>query len=104
VLTTPKLSAVMINEGLGFVVTSNAVKKLLVERKRRWYGLDLMLVSGSMAEALNVPQAGGFLIKNVVKDSIGGRLGPCVGESCRVLPRDHRQGGTRTDRGRLERV
>jgi serine protease Do len=63
------------NEGLGFVVTSNTVRKLLVERKRRWYGLDLMLVSGSMAEALNVPQAGGFLIKSVVKDSIGGRLG-----------------------------
>jgi len=63
------------NEGLGFVVTSNTVRKLLVERKRRWYGLDLVLVSGSMAEALNVPQAGGFLIKSVVKDSIGGRLG-----------------------------
>jgi S1-C subfamily serine protease len=63
------------NEGLGFVVTSNTVRKLLVERKRRWYGLDLMLVSGSIAEALNVPQAGGFLIKSVVKDSIGGRLG-----------------------------
>jgi len=63
------------SEGLGFVVTSNTVRKLLVERNRRWYGLDLMLVSGAMAEALNVPQVGGFLIKNVVKDSIGGRLG-----------------------------
>jgi len=63
------------SEGLGFVVTSNTVRKLLVERNRRWYGLDLMLVSGAMAEALNVPQAGGFLVKNVVQDSIGGRLG-----------------------------
>jgi S1-C subfamily serine protease len=63
------------SEGLGFVVTSNTVRKLLVERNRRWYGLDLMLVSGPMAEALNVPQAGGFLVKNVVGDSIGGRLG-----------------------------
>src|SRR5215467_15579489 len=63
------------SEGLGFVVTSNTVRKLLVERNRRWYGLDLMLVSGATAEALNVPQAGGFLVKNVVQDSIGGRLG-----------------------------
>jgi len=63
------------SEGLGFVVTSNTVRKLLVERNRRWYGLDLMLVTGAVAEALNVPQPGGFLIKNVVKDSIGGRLG-----------------------------
>jgi serine protease Do len=28
-----------------------------------------------MAQALNVPQAGGFLVKQVVKDSVGGRLG-----------------------------
>src|SRR5215469_12517898 len=63
------------SEGLGFVVTSNTVRKLLVERNRRWYGLDLMLVSGPVAEALNVPQAGGFLVKNVVQDSIGGKLG-----------------------------
>ena len=63
------------SEGLGFVVTSNTVRKLLVERNRRWYGLDLLLVSGPMAEALHVPQAGGFLVKNVVPDSIGGQLG-----------------------------
>jgi serine protease Do len=63
------------SEGLGFVVTSNTVRSLLVERKRGWFGVDLMLVSGAMAEALNVPQSGGFLVKQVVKDSIGGRLG-----------------------------
>jgi S1-C subfamily serine protease len=63
------------SEGLGFVVSSNTVRKLLVERNRRWYGLDLLLVSGAMAEALKVPQAGGFLVKQVVKDSIGSRLG-----------------------------
>ncbi len=63
------------SEGLGFIVTSNTVKSLLVERKRGWFGVDLMLVSGAMAQALNVPQSGGFLIKQVVKDSVGGRLG-----------------------------
>jgi S1-C subfamily serine protease len=63
------------SEGLGFVVTSNTVRKLLVERHRRWYGLDVLLVTGAMAEALKVPQAGGFLVKHVVKDSVGHRLG-----------------------------
>jgi S1-C subfamily serine protease len=63
------------SEGLGFVVTSNTVKSLLVERRRGWFGLDLMLVSGAMAQALKVPQSGGFLVKQVVKDSVGGRIG-----------------------------
>ena len=63
------------SEGLGFVVTSNTVKTLLVERRRGWFGVDLMLVSGAMAQALNVPQSGGFLVKQVVKDSVGGRIG-----------------------------
>jgi len=62
-------------EGLGFVVTANTVRKLLVERNRRWYGIDTLLVTGATAEALHVPQAGGFLVKQVVPDSIGGQLG-----------------------------
>ena len=63
------------SEGLGFIVTSNTVKSLLVDRNRGFFGFDAMLVSGAMAQALNVPQSGGFLIKQVVKDSVGGRLG-----------------------------
>jgi len=63
------------SEGLGFVVTANTVRKLLVEGNRRWYGLDLVLVTGPTAQALNVPQPGGFLVKQVVKDSVAGRMG-----------------------------
>ena len=63
------------SEGLGFVVTANTVRKLLVEGNRHWFGLDLLLVTGPMAEALDVPQAGGFLVRQVVKDSIAGRIG-----------------------------
>jgi len=51
------------------------VQKLLVERNRRWYGLDLLLVTGPAAEALHVPQAGGFLVKQVIKDSLAGQIG-----------------------------
>jgi len=64
------------SEGLGFVVTSDTVRSLLVEPNRGFFGVELMLLSGPMAEALNVPQAGGFLVKQVVKDSVGGsRIG-----------------------------
>ncbi len=48
------------SEGLGFVVTSDTVRSLLVEPNRGFFGVELMLLSGPMAEALNVPQAGGF--------------------------------------------
>ena len=73
------------SEGLGFVVTSNTVKSLLVERKRGWFGVDLMLVSGAMAQALNLPQSGGFLVKQVVKDSVGGRLGVRGGDRIGIV-------------------
>ena len=77
------------SEGLGFVVTSNTVKSLLVERRRGWFGVDLMLVSGAMAQALNVPQAGGFLVKQVVKDSIGGRIGLKGGDRIGIVDGQH---------------
>jgi S1-C subfamily serine protease len=63
------------SEGLGFVVSANTVRKLLVERNRRWFGLDVLLVTGAMAQALEVPQAGGFLVKQVVKNSMAGQIG-----------------------------
>ena len=77
------------SEGLGFIVTSNTVKSLLVERKRGWFGVDLMLVSGAMAQALNVPQSGGFLVKQVVKDSVGGRLGLKGGDRIGIVEGQH---------------
>jgi S1-C subfamily serine protease len=63
------------SEGLGFVVTANTVKNLLVERRRGFFGVDLVLVTGAVAQALNVPQEGGFLVKQVLKGSVGERLG-----------------------------
>jgi S1-C subfamily serine protease len=63
------------SEGLGFVVTANTVRRLLVEQNRRWYGVDVVLVTGAVAQALKVPQPGGFLIKQVVKDSAAGQMG-----------------------------
>src|SRR4030095_3016719 len=77
------------SEGLGFVVTANTVKSLLVERERGWFGGGLMLVSGAMAQALSVPQSGGFLVKQVVKDSVGGRLGLKGGDRIGIVEGQH---------------
>ena len=77
------------SEGLGFVVTSNTVRKLLLEQNRRWYGLDLMLVSGGMAEALKVPQPGGFLVKQVVKESLAGQIGLRGGSRMGIVEGQH---------------
>jgi S1-C subfamily serine protease len=63
------------SEGLGFVVTSNTFRRILIDRKRRFYGLDAMLLTGDMAQAFNLPQAGGFLVKQVVENSIAERMG-----------------------------
>lgn len=77
------------SEGLGFVVTANTVRKLLVEKNRRWYGLDVVLVTGAMAQALKVPQAGGFLVKQVVKDSIAGQIGLRGGDRMGIVEGQH---------------
>ena len=58
------------SEGLGFVVTINTAKKLLLEKRSVWGGLDGQILSDEMADLLNLPPgATGFLIKNVAKGS-----------------------------------
>ena len=63
------------SEGLGFVITANTVRKLLFEKRPFYLGVDGQIVSEPMVQLLNVPQAGAFLVKTVVKDSLGERLG-----------------------------
>jgi len=62
------------NEGLGFAVTSNMSKKLLLENKPVWSGLDGIIIS-KLAEILNVPQPAGYLVQHVAKNSIADRVG-----------------------------
>src|SRR5262245_58767896 len=68
------------SEGLGFVVTANTVRRLLFEKRPFYLGIDGQVVSGAMARALNVPQAGGYLVKTVVKESLAERLGLVGGD------------------------
>ena len=57
------------SEGLGFVVTSNAARRLLSEDKTFWTGIEGQIVAGEVAEILNVPQQAGYLVKTVARGS-----------------------------------
>jgi serine protease Do len=63
------------SEGLGFVVTINTAKRLLLERPSFWSGLEGQLISGPIAQILNLPQPAGYLVKSVAKGSAGEAVG-----------------------------
>jgi serine protease Do len=57
------------SEGLGFVVTINTARDLLLARRSIWSGLEGHSLSGDLAAIFNLPQSGGFLVKTVAKNS-----------------------------------
>ena len=64
------------SEGLGFVVTMNTAKQLLLERRSFWSGLEGQLLSDDLADVFNLPpKTGGFLVKSVAKDSTANAMG-----------------------------
>lgn len=62
------------SEGLGFATTINVARKLLLEEKAVWSGLEIIPISGDLAAALNVP-GGGMLVQRVARNSLGYFLG-----------------------------
>src|SRR5262245_20518446 len=68
------------SEGLGFVVTINTARKLLVERKVFWSALQGILISSDLAALLNVPSPGGFLVKTVAQGSMAWNAGLLGGD------------------------
>ncbi len=64
------------SEGLGFVVTSNMARDLLLEGTSVWSGIDGFQLSEGLALALNVPPPfTGLLVQRVARGSLGERLG-----------------------------
>ncbi len=61
--------------GIGFAVSINTAKKLLLEQKSFWIGFNAYLLSGELAKAFNVPQEAGLLVQHVAKESPGDILG-----------------------------
>jgi S1-C subfamily serine protease len=62
-------------EGLGFVVTANMARRLLLEQKSFWTGLSGFLLSGTLAKVFNLPQPVGLLVQRVAADSPSAKIG-----------------------------
>ena len=62
-------------EGIGFAASINVAKELLLKQKSFWTGLEVFLVAGELAKALNVPQEAGLLVQRVAKNSPADRVG-----------------------------
>ena len=64
------------SEGLGFVVTMNTAKQMLLEKRSIWSGVDGQLLSDDLADVFNLPpKTGGFLVKSVAKGSTADQMG-----------------------------
>jgi S1-C subfamily serine protease len=64
------------SEGLGFVVTLNTAKQLLLEKRSFWSGLEGIVLSDNLADLLNLPpRASGYLVKTVAKGSPADEIG-----------------------------
>ena len=62
-------------EGVGFVVTSNSVRELLLERRLPWSGISVFSINKALAKIFNLPQDTGLMVQQVAEDSPGARLG-----------------------------
>ncbi len=76
------------SEGLGFVVTSNMARRLLLERKSVWSGFSGYFLSGDLARAFNLPQPTGLLVQRVAANSPAARIGLRAGALKALLPSD----------------
>jgi S1-C subfamily serine protease len=64
------------SEGLGFVVTVNTAKQLLLEQKSFWTGLEGQVLTNELADILNLPPGAlGYIIKTVAKGSPADAMG-----------------------------
>ncbi|MFN0122563.1 MAG: S1C family serine protease [Blastocatellia bacterium] len=79
--------------GLGFAVTSNVARKLLLEDKRVWLGIEGWLIEGALATTFNLPQAAGMLVQSVAYGSLGASLGLQEGSLMMTIGELHLVGG-----------
>lgn len=69
------------SEGLGFAVTVNVARDLLIDAPPFWSGMELIRISGPMARILNLPEGrSGLLVQRVAKESPAARMGIRGGE------------------------
>jgi S1-C subfamily serine protease len=62
-------------EGLGFVVTSNAARRLVMDEPSIWSGISGFRLEGEMAALFHLPQEAGVLVQRVARWSPAEALG-----------------------------
>jgi S1-C subfamily serine protease len=69
-------SATRESAGLGFAVTSNTARRLLLERNPIWSGMTETFLTGPLARAFQIPEGrSGYLLQRVAKGSPADRMG-----------------------------
>ncbi|MCP4902152.1 MAG: trypsin-like serine protease [bacterium] len=63
------------SEGLGFVITSNLARTVLLDERTMWSGMEAYVLQGAFAQALNLPQPEGLLVQRVASGSPASTLG-----------------------------
>src|SRR5690348_15531317 len=63
------------SEGLGFVVTINMARRLLLEQRSFWSGMSGVIIGGQVARALNLPQEVGLMVQQIAAESPAARIG-----------------------------
>jgi serine protease Do len=63
------------SEGVGFAVSVNTAKELLLKKRSFWSGLEFSFLSGDLAHAFNVPQDAALLVQRVADASPGYAMG-----------------------------
>lgn len=63
------------SEGLAFAASSNTARRLLLDRKPMWTGIEGVLIDGALAKALNLSESTGVLVQRVAEGSIASRSG-----------------------------
>lgn len=74
--------------GLGFAVSANTARALLLERRSLWTGVECYWLSGGLAQALNLPQAAGLLVQRIASHSPGSRLKLRAGTAAAMVGED----------------
>jgi S1-C subfamily serine protease len=63
------------SEGVGFAISINTAKELLLKKRSFWSGLEFQYVADEIARALNIPQEAALLVQRVADASPGYVMG-----------------------------
>lgn len=61
--------------GPSFSVAGNVVRRLMLDDRRPWFGVESFLLDGPLADAFGLPQAAGLLVQTVSPGSLAAGLG-----------------------------